>query len=549
MIPLRRPGSLIMKSRLEWYSPALLLPLCAAPLGVASAADIGLVCADGSYDLVELADCIASYAPPEDSEGYVIPSLAVRDDWRTVVQDLLAMSDITECDDIVLPASLDDAYDVITFHDFFDGRDYCVAMEVEDADDDGIVDRGWGTLIVNPTPERYMSIDIFHPVDDNGTDIMGAALFKGIQAHTFVMGGSEREANSQTSPCQSGRRISDPAHSIDNLTFPTVVEIDEYHAQASHDNIAIQFHGMEANSCPDVHVYLTHGSTITPSPGDPIVTLKNSFAALQPSWSVATPGDLATCDKHGTSNVPGRYLNSGDEGTVCGSNVSGYSGKFIHVELDPDSPLIRYRNAGIWIDAIEDGFPPLTPPPSTTTVSFQDGMSYSGTTDTWLYSTSPTSNRGATTTLQVDGAPGKTAILRWDTSAVPSGATVREAFIELRITNKTTQTGYYAYAMLRDWLELQATWNAYATGSPWQAVGAQGFFDRVSNPSGKLTARAVGPHVFSLDPATVQLWIDDPTENRGIVIANSNNSDGVDFSSREAATVADRPKLTIVYED
>lgn len=538
-----------MKSRLKWYSPALLITFSAAPLGVASAEDVGLVCADGSYDLVELADCIASYAPPEDSEGYVVPSLAVRDDWRTVVQDLLAMSDITECDDIVLPASLDAAYDVITFHDFFDGRDYCVAMEVEDADDDGIVDRGWGTLIVNPTPDRYISIDIFHPIDDNGTEIMGAELFKGIQAHTFVMGGSEREANSQTSPCQSGRRISDPAHSIDNLTFPTVVEIDQYHTQASHDNVAIQFHGMEANSCPDVHVYLTHGSTATPAPSDSIVTLKNSFSVQQPTWLVATPGDPATCDKHGTSNVPGRYLNSGNEAAVCGSNVNGYSGKFIHVELDPDSSNIRYRNARIWIDAIEDAFPPLTPPPATTTVSFQDGMSYSGTTDTWLYSTSPTSNRGTTTTLQVDGVPGKAAILRWDTSTVPSGSTVREAFIELRITNKSTQTGYYAYAMLRDWLELQATWNVYATGSSWQTAGAQGFFDRISNPFGKLTARALGSHVFSLDPATVQLWIDDPTQNHGIVIANPSNSDGVDFYSREAPVVADRPKLTIVYEN
>jgi hypothetical protein len=540
-----------MKSRFRWYSSSLLLllPFSVAPVGVVSAEDIGLVCADGSYDLVELADCIAAHAPPEDSEGFVIPSLAVRNDWRGVVQDLLAMSDITQCDDIVLPASLDDAYDVITFHDFFDGRDYCVAMEVEDANDDGIVDRGWGTLIVNPTPERYVSIDILHPVDDNDTEIKGAAVFKGIQAHTFVMGGSEREANSQTSPCQSGRRISDPAHSIDNLIFPTVVEIDEYHTLASHDNIAIQFHGMEANSCPAVHVYLTHGSTATPVPSDPITALKNSLSAQQPTWAVATPGDLATCDKHGTSNVPGRYLNSGNEGTVCGSNVNGYSGKFIHVELDPDSSITRYRNALIWSAALNDAFPPLTPPPSTTTVSFQNSMSYAGTTDTWLYSSSPTSNRGTVTTLEVDGAPGKTAIVRWDTSTVPIGSTVREAFVELDITNKTTQKGYYAYAMLRNWLELQTTWNVYASGSPWQAAGAQGFFDRISNPFGKITARAVGPHVFSLDPATVQLWIDDPTQNYGIVLANPNNTDGIDFRSRETPAVEDRPKLTIVYED
>jgi len=540
-----------MKSRSRWYSSPLILliPFSVAPIGAAWAQDMGVVCADGSYDLVELVDCISSHDPPQASEGFVIPSLAVRNDWRTVVQDLLQMSDIGECDDIVLPASLDAAYDVITFHDAFDGRDYCVAMEVEDADDDGIVDRGWGTLIVNPTPERYISIDIVHPIDDNDTDIKGAALFKGTQSHTFVMGGSDREANIQTSPCQSGRRISDPAHSIDNLIYPTVVEIDEYHTLASHDNLAIQLHGMDANSCPDVHVYLTHGSASAANPGDPIVALKNSLLAQQPTWAVATPGDPVTCDKTGTNNVAGRYLNSGNENGVCGSDVNGYTGKFIHIELDPDSSLTRYRNARIWTAAINDAFAPLNPAPATTSVSFQDSMSYSGTTDTWLYSSSPTSPRGTKTVLEVDGVPGKTALLRWDTSSIPSGTTVREAFIELDITNKTTQVGYYAYPMLRSWLELVATWNQYAVGFSWQVAGAQGFFDRDVIPSGKLTARAVGPHIFSLDPATVQLWIDDPTQNRGIALANPINGDGVDFHSRETTVVEDRPKLTIVYEN
>lgn len=541
----------MMRSRFRWLSPSLFLflPLGVAPIGVASAEDIGLGCTEDSYDLVELVDCISAHAPPEGSEGYVVPTLLEQNDWRGLVQALLAMSDISQCDDIVLPAALDDAYDVITFHDFFDGRDYCVVVEAEDADDDGIVDRGWGTLIVNPTPDRYMSIDILHPIDDNHTDIMGAALFKAVQAHTFIMAGSEREANGQASPCQNSRHISDPAHSIDSLIFPAVVEIDQHHTQAGHDHVAIHLHGMDANSCPDVHVYITHGSSDPPAPGDSIVTLKNSLSARQPTWSVANPGDAVTCDKHGATNVPGRYLNSGNEGAVCGANVNGYSGKFIHIEMDPDSTNTRYRSARRWRDAIEDAFPPLAVPPSTTTVSFQDDAVHVGTTDTWLYGNNPNNNRGTTTTLEADGSPGKTAILRWDTSSIPVGHTVREAFVELDITNKTTQEGYYAYAMLRSWLELQATWSVYASGSPWQAVGAEGFFDRVANPSGKITALAVGPHVFSLDPATVQLWIDDPTQNHGIVIANPNNSDGVDFRSREAPVAGDRPKLTIVYEN
>jgi hypothetical protein len=45
----------------------------------------------------------------------------------------------------------------------------------------------------------------------------------------------------------------------------------------------------------------------------------------------------------------------------------------------------------------------------------------------------------------------------------------------------------------------------------------------------------------------VQSWVDNPSSNQGIIIANTTNTDAFDFSSREAATATNRPQLQVTY--
>ncbi len=521
----------------------------------AQATDIGTTCQQQSYSLDELVACISTHMPDKDSEGYVTPTAATQAAWRTVVQDLVAIDDISECDAITLPAALSPIYDVISFHDEFDDHDYCVAMEVLDADDDDVVDRGWGTLIVNPTPLRSLSIDIPHAIEDNYTNLEGIAIFKGVGAHTFVMTGSNREANAQDSACQSGENVSDVAHSTQNLFFPTVVEIDEHYQAASADHTAIQFHGMSASpssGCSNVNVYITHGSEDAPDSGDSIVALRDALQTLQPSWSVATPGQPgATCGKNGTNNVEGRYLNTGDESLVCDSDVDTYNGRFIHIEQHPDSKLLTYRNPMIWTEALETAFAPLNTPPITTTVSFQDGVApttgYGGASDAWFEQDEPNTNNGSDSECEADEDE-KAAALRWDVSSIPPGSTIDEVVVTLDVTGTTNSLGYYVYALTRDWTEAGATWNKYTSTLPWQQPGANGSQDRESTPVGKwTTARSQGLRMFSFRPSLVQSWLDDPSTNRGILIANDDNGNGVDFHCRGTTTAADRPKLTVTY--
>ncbi len=86
-----------MENRLRPYLTAMLLfiPFSVAPVDDASAEDVGMTCTDNAYDLVELVDCICAHKPPAGSEGYVIPPVAVRDDWRAVVWDMLEITDIS----------------------------------------------------------------------------------------------------------------------------------------------------------------------------------------------------------------------------------------------------------------------------------------------------------------------------------------------------------------------------------------------------------------------------------------------------------------------
>jgi uncharacterized protein YfiM (DUF2279 family) len=43
----------------------------------------------------------------------------------------------------------------------------------------------------------------------------------------------------------------------------------------------------------------------------------------------------------------------------------------------------------------------------------------------------------------------------------------------------------------------------------------------------------------------VQGWVDDPSSNNGLIIADPTNANGADFYSREAADGSQRPQLTV----
>ena len=108
--------------------------------------------------------------------------------------------------------------------------------------------------------------------------------------------------------------------------------------------------------------------------------------------------------------------------------------------------------------------------------------------DTHLNIGSVNSNYSADTFIQIYSQWPKRAILEYDISEIPGGATLDTATLNLYdYLHFGSPGGYVVWAYKQthtDWVEAQATWNIYKTGSSWTAAGG----DYVTtNPSGGST--------------------------------------------------------------
>jgi hypothetical protein len=92
-----------------------------------------------------------------------------------------------------------------------------------------------------------------------------------------------------------------------------------------------------------------------------------------------------------------------------------------------------------------------------------------------------------------------------------------------------------------------ATWLLYAAGNPWQIAGTRGSLDRGTTVGGSVSPSTTGKRTFVHSSAVAQSWVDDPSGNNGIVIANATNADGFDFSSRETNSNNNSPQITVTY--
>ena len=153
---------------------------------------------------------------------------------------------------------------------------------------------------------------------------------------------------------------------------------------------------------------------------------------------------------------------------------------------------------------------------------FQEGLDgYQGVKDTSLDAWNPGAVYGGDTALWVRGDGAREVLLSFDVSGIPTYATVQQAVLGMWV-----QYGYptgqsmtvSVHQLLRDWTELEATWNSASGSTPWQTPGAQGPTDSMSTPEDTQTLLASNTWVsFDLTELVAQ-WVIDPDSNHGVLL-------------------------------
>lgn len=205
----------------------------------------------------------------------------------------------------------------------------------------------------------------------------------------------------------------------------------------------------------------------------------------------------------------------------------------------------------------------LTVPAASDNALFEDDLSYSNGAGPFLYIGSIAS-----------GSP-RRALMRFDVSAIPAGATITAASVAVTIAKAARLSSESdpgrLHRLTASWGEgasstiggtgtsatpQDATWRYRFYGNPpvgvprveWTVPGG----DFVATPSAERNVGVNGRYVFASTPglvADVQAWVNTPASNHGWILIGS---EGTEFTarqvvSREGGTELTSPSLTVEY--
>ena len=133
------------------------------------------------------------------------------------------------------------------------------------------------------------------------------------------------------------------------------------------------------------------------------------------------------------------------------------------------------------------------------------------------------------------------SLLLFDLSSIPVEATITSA--ELQFYVDTEGQGFNMYRMLKPWDEATITYTS--NGGHFAANGTDA--ESAFNANWPGDDGYVGFITVTVPAATIQEWIDGTLTNYGWLMIATHADDGQQLASREYATQADRPKLTVDY--
>jgi hypothetical protein len=175
---------------------------------------------------------------------------------------------------------------------------------------------------------------------------------------------------------------------------------------------------------------------------------------------------------------------------------------------------------------------------------------YAGVSDTYTDNFLRTTVRGGTTPLllhPVNYNPLiRFAIFQSDGGPVPDGSTIVSATLALykQYYNDTIRLN----ALLKPWVESQATWTVRQTGVPWTVGGAAGAGTDYSTVTDALVTPSWNPGwvTFDVTPRVSQ-WSSGSANYGWRIAQTTTGGNSKQFYPSEYKTLSLRPKLTVVY--
>ncbi|MBV8757245.1 MAG: DNRLRE domain-containing protein, partial [Deltaproteobacteria bacterium] len=192
---------------------------------------------------------------------------------------------------------------------------------------------------------------------------------------------------------------------------------------------------------------------------------------------------------------------------------------------------------------------------SASTVTFQSGVNgYTSSDDGWIGSQNGgngandfTSNQGNVFVSSTGGYETET-LIRFNNISIPSGTHVTSATLQLTFEDYYGGNILQGYYVKNAWSPPPAGigWTNRDSTNLWNTAGAKGIgTDLVSGVSWQDTSWTGTGNVtktYTLDTATVQGWLNNPSSNQGIILVNNQVSDKLlrVFTS-EDTTAANHP--------
>jgi hypothetical protein len=175
---------------------------------------------------------------------------------------------------------------------------------------------------------------------------------------------------------------------------------------------------------------------------------------------------------------------------------------------------------------------------------------YDGTEDTYISAWNRNANYADAPVVSVRQGDIMAALLYFNLGDLPRNMTVFSAEMSVYVSVRSNDTPMTITmrAVLKPWMEKEATWLSANEKLLWETPGALGETDRIERPVGEALVDERGVWVAFDMSQLVQTWLRDPQANQGVLLnGEAANAVQYDLTSADARDERHRPRLTLTF--